>query len=80
MGKLDTIDEGLDTVDSILTKVGNMFKKHWGKIIVLSLCLFVYWAWNLPDEDLEDYDTEITDEHFHIENGDTIWYEDFNEH
>jgi len=45
---LDIVETKLGKVDKILTSTKTILKKHWGIILLLLLCLFVYWAWNLP--------------------------------
>jgi hypothetical protein len=39
----------LDDADSFLTKLGIVCKKHWGKLLIIALMAFVYWAFTLPD-------------------------------
>ena len=45
---IENIDKGLDTADSILTKIGKIFGKHWGKILILAVAGLVYWVFTLP--------------------------------
>jgi len=38
-------------VDSLLTTIKSVIKKHWGILIIIGVCFFVYWIWNLPEEE-----------------------------
>jgi len=50
MTDLKKADKGLDTVDSILTKIGKIFKKHWWVMLILLVVWFFYWALTSEDE------------------------------
>lgn len=71
------IDKGTENagkVDKLLTSWGNVFKKHWGKFIIIGVVLFIYWAFTLEptpetiDDNLWEYELN--------EYGDTTWYYD----
>lgn len=50
----DDISKKLDYVDNWLTKGGNIWRKHWGKLIIIGIVAggyyFVKWAMSLPEE------------------------------
>ena len=46
---LDTIDSKMNKVDSILSHLKTIFKKHWGTILILALCGLIYYIWQMPD-------------------------------
>lgn len=81
---LDSIESKIGKVDRILDKGGIVFKKHWGKILFILLCLFVYWAWNLPPAEPEQLQAEPSQSeqsysdtsHYDNGNTDTTYYED----
>jgi hypothetical protein len=52
---IEKIDKGLDVVDSILSKTKTIIKKHWAILLFLLFCAFIYWAWNLPDEPINEF-------------------------
>lgn len=51
---IEETDKKLDTVDSILTKIGKILKKHWWIILILLISYFFYWA--LTSKDLKEYE------------------------
>ncbi len=74
-------EEKLKAVDSLLTTLTNLLKKHW---IILTLILiggFFYWAATLPDEEVyEDSEEQYTDEGvqdsvYYIDEDSAIYYE-----
>jgi len=75
---LKNVNNNLDQVDNIFTKIKNIFKKHWGIILFALFCYFIYWAWNLPDEPVIEQQTEQTtqQEEYEPTKGDTIWTND----
>jgi hypothetical protein len=50
---LDSIENKIGKVDRILDKTKAVFKKHWGIILFILFCAFMYWAWNLPPVESE---------------------------
>ena len=44
----------LDKADGFLTKLKEVLKKHWGILMILGLGGFMYWAFTLPPEELND--------------------------
>ena len=64
---IDKIDKNLDIVDSILTKITKILKKHWLVIVFLLVSLFVYWSLTTEfyDDDYYYYDDdEYYEEYF----------------
>jgi hypothetical protein len=50
------IDKGTETLnkaDGFLKTLKTLLRDHWGILMLIGLGLFVYWAVNLPDEELE---------------------------
>lgn len=51
---LDSIDNKIGKLDRIFDHFNTIWKKHWGKIIILvvgaSIYFFMKWAMSLPDE------------------------------
>lgn len=46
-------------VDSLLTTLKTVLKKHWGILTIIAICAMGYWIWNLPDEPINDQDPTI---------------------
>jgi hypothetical protein len=85
-------EEELTQVDSFLTKLKGVLKKHWGIILIILFCAFIYYVWKMPDpvettinspnvptEEVVGTDvdgTENTDAEEFYQTGDTIWYDD----
>lgn len=44
----DEISKKLDLADSWLTKLGIILVKHWGKLTLLLIAYFFYWALTQP--------------------------------
>ena len=63
---LDTIDNKMSKVDKIFDHFGIIWKKHWGKIIILttaaSIYFFMKWAMSLPEVPVQDSTTEQTEQ------------------
>jgi protein-S-isoprenylcysteine O-methyltransferase Ste14 len=59
---IEKIDKDLDVVDSILTKLGKMLKKHWWIIILGLITWFLYWA--LTTEFEEEYYEDYYEENY----------------
>jgi hypothetical protein len=55
---LDSIENKIGKVDRILDKTKSTLKKHWGIILIILLCAFVYWAFNLPPVEPEESEGE----------------------
>lgn len=79
--KEDEISKKLDSVDNWLTKGGIIWKKHWGKLIIIGIVAgsyyFIKWAMSLPEEPKTEIATEIKQDVWTFtlaEQGDTIWY------
>lgn len=73
----DDISKKLDSVDNWLTKGGIIWKKHWGKLIIIGIIAggyyFMKWAMSLPDEPKAENKQDVWT--FELgEQGDTIWY------
>jgi hypothetical protein len=47
-------EDKLKNADSFLTTLKDVLKNHWGILSLIALGGFIYWAVNLPDEELED--------------------------
>lgn len=58
---IEKIDKELDVVDSILTKIGKILKKHWWVVLLGLVAWFFYWAMTT---DLEEpyYEEEYYEE------------------
>lgn len=67
-------EKKLNQVDSFLTTLTKVLKKHWLILLLIGFCAFIYWAFNLPDE--KPQEQALTDVWtFELgEQGDTIWY------
>ena len=52
----------LDKADGFLTKLKEVLKKHWGILMILGLGGFMYWAFTLPPEELNDYSEDSQQE------------------
>jgi hypothetical protein len=75
----DDISKKLDSVDNWLTKGGNIWKKHWGKLIIIGFVAgsyyFMKWAMSLPDEPIKTEEVKQDVWTFDLgEQGDTIWF------
>lgn len=46
---LDTIENKMGKIDRILSMLKTILKKHWGTILLILLCGFVYYIWNMPN-------------------------------
>ena len=77
---IEGTEKKLDGVDSILTKITKILKKHWLILILCLLTYFVYWALTTdiePDEaernPVEKTHPRIVEEYLEVQdNGDTI--------
>jgi len=56
---IEKIDKELDVVDSILTKVGKILKKHWWIVILGLVAWFFYWAMTTEFEEVYYEDEPI---------------------
>jgi hypothetical protein len=58
----DEIGKKLELADNWLTKLGVIWKKHWGKLIIIGSIAGVYyfmkWAMSLPQENENEYPQE----------------------
>jgi len=60
---LDDAKDGLDKVDSILTKIGKILRKHWLTILILLIGWFFYYALTTPlEEEGTGEETELIEE------------------
>jgi len=46
-------EDKLKKADSFLTTLKELLKNHWGILSILAVGLFIYWAINLPDGEIE---------------------------
>lgn len=77
---INSADNKIDKVDSFLTKLKIVLKKHWGILILIGVGYFFYWVLTTDYEDVEEETTEeiyqepyITDEYLELnEYGDTL--------
>lgn len=79
---IDKATEKLGKVDGFLTQWGVLWKKHWGKIIIIAIGGFIYWVDSLPEveetpvEAVDAYHQQIEDvEGYYDENGEYQYYE-----
>ena len=61
MLNIEDADKKVQQVDSLLTSITKLLKKHWLILILISIIAFGYWAWNLPETEPVD-ETEYVDE------------------
>lgn len=54
-------EEKVRQVDSLLGTVKNLLKKHWGLLMLILFCAFIYWAFNLPPEEETEDDSIYRD-------------------
>lgn len=51
---IEDTEKKVKQVDSLLTTITNVLKKHWLVLIFLSILGIGYWAFNLPDTPVEE--------------------------
>ncbi len=54
MLNIEDADKKVQQVDSLLTSITKLLKKHWLILIFISILAFGYWVWNLPEEEYID--------------------------
>lgn len=60
MLNIEDADKKVQQVDSLLTSITKLLKKHWLILIFIAIIAFGYWAWNLPEEEaLPETETEV---------------------
>jgi len=64
---IEKIDKSLDVVDSILTKITKIIKKHWLIIMFLLFSGFIYWALTTEYYEDEYYDEYYEDDAYYYE-------------
>jgi hypothetical protein len=65
---LKVVDKQLDNVDNILTKIGNICKKHWGKLLIILFMVLCYFVFTADYEEIDDSNQPIIEENIQIEN------------
>lgn len=56
---LEEAPKKLDVVDSVLTKIGVIFKKHWWVLLILLIGWFFYWALSTPLPPIEPQELPV---------------------
>ena len=54
-------EDKLNQVDSLLSTLTKVVKKHWIILLIILFGLFIYWAFNLPDDNNNSDNTEQID-------------------
>ncbi len=50
---IDGAEEKVRKIDKLLTEVKGLLKKHWGVLLLILFCWFIYWA--LTTDPVETY-------------------------
>ena len=50
------VEKNLNDVDSLLTTLGKVLKKHWKLLLLIAVCYSIYWIWTTDLEDDASYD------------------------
>lgn len=67
------LDKNLNVVDSVLDKIGKIFKKRWWVILLLVFGYACYMFFNALNKDIENMTIEQNEDAAQI---DTVWYDD----
>lgn len=54
-------EDKLNQVDSLLSTLTKVVKKHWIILLIILFGLFIYWTFNLPDDNKNSDNTEQID-------------------
>lgn len=57
MINIEDTENKVKQVDSLLTTITNLIKKHWLLLLFIVIIAFGYWVWNMPEPEV----TEPTD-------------------
>jgi len=69
-------EDKLDQADSFLTKLKLVLKKHWGILLVITICFGLYWIFTTDPEEEVISEPYIIEEYYEIQdNGDTLLIE-----
>ena len=78
---IEETEKKVKAIDSLLTTVKSVLKKHWGILIIIGICALGYWIWNLPEDTAVKFPQEqtesTTDSTMYSEDSvDTVYYQE----
>lgn len=73
-------EKKINQLDSFLTALEKLLKKHWLILLLIGMGAFIYWAWNLPESSTsnEQQTTEQQDTSNYYQD-DTTYYDSLTE-